>query len=188
MKKTVVINLLGGSGTGKSTTSCGLFYHMKLNNMHVELVREYVKQWAWEGRKVGEFDQSYIFGKQSRLESILYGTLDWIITDSPVLLSPIYEKFYNGGSSVIEPSALKFLEKAKEKNVVHLNFVLKRNKPFDTRGRYETAERAIEVDKYLEQYLKDNNIKYTNIDCPDTERVQEIINKSILMTQTFGAM
>jgi hypothetical protein len=40
---TVVVNLFGGPGTGKSTTASGVFYHLKRDNRNVELVQEYAK-------------------------------------------------------------------------------------------------------------------------------------------------
>lgn len=150
---TQVINLFGGSGLGKSTTAAGLFYEMKLRGIRCELVQEYVKKWAWEGTKVGPMDQAYIFGKQGKAESRLYGKVDYIITDSPLLLSPIYETFYTGDSVVLE-SALKFLQKARcDQGVRHTNLVLERNKPFDQRGRYETEEQARRVDTAVKEYL-----------------------------------
>jgi len=48
---TRVINLLGGPGVGKSTAAAKLFAKYKDEGKSVELVREYVKDWAWEGRK-----------------------------------------------------------------------------------------------------------------------------------------
>jgi ATP:corrinoid adenosyltransferase len=94
-RTTKVINMFGGSGIGKSTTAAGLYHQMKLQGLNVELVREYVKGWAWAGTKVNTYDQVYIFGKQARSEYMLYGKVDYIVTDSPILLSPIYDRYYN---------------------------------------------------------------------------------------------
>lgn len=171
---TKVINLFGGSGLGKSTTAAGLYYEMKLRGFHVELVREYVKQWAWEGTKVGPYDQLYLLGKQSKYESRLYGKVDYIITDSPLLLSPIYESFY-AGKTIVREAALGFLEKAKANGVDHYNFILERHKPFDTRGRYETEEQARQVDQHVLLCLSGWGIPFTPVAADDRERVPEII-------------
>ncbi len=173
---TNVISLIGGSGLGKSTTAAGLFYEMKLQGLHVELVREYVKAWAWQGRKVGEFDQAYLFGKQSQAEAQLYGKVDWIITDSPLLLAPIYEKFYSG-ASLIEGAALQFLDKARARGVNHHHVILGRNKPFDTRGRFETEETALKVDTFVRQALAAWQVPTLESSVPDRERVQDILKK-----------
>lgn len=171
---TKVINLFGGSGIGKSTTAAHLFAEMKYKGLHCELVREYVKTWAWQNKQVGPFDQIYLLGKQSKYESILYGKVDFIVTDSPILLCPIYERFHSG-KELVAPSALNFLEDAKTKGVEHVNFVLKRNKIFDTRGRYDTLEEAIAIDNLIKNFLTENNIPYTEIEAEDRERVTEIL-------------
>lgn len=172
---TTVINMLGGSGVGKSTAAAGLYHQMKMDGFNVELVREYVKNWAWDGKKVGQYDQIYIFGKQARSEYMLYGKVDYIVTDSPILLSPVYEKFYNNDESMIEVAALKFLDKAKKNGIKHFNFVLDRNKPFDTKGRYETEEQALMVDTKVIEFLNRNKISYQELNCKDESRVHNII-------------
>lgn len=173
--RTVVINLLGGSGCGKSTASCGLFYELKRKERNVELVREYVKAWAWEGKQVGPFDQPYIFGKQLKMETSLYGKVQYIITDSPLLLSPMYEMFYNNGESLVYESCMKHIEKAKKSNVEYLNFMLKRTKKYKQEGRYETEERAREFDQFLRDGLNRLGINYIDIESEDDQKVNEIL-------------
>jgi ABC-type transporter Mla maintaining outer membrane lipid asymmetry ATPase subunit MlaF len=62
--RTYVINFLGGSGLGKSTTAALVFGALKLQRQNCELVREYVKEMAWAGIGVGPFGQSIIYGRQ----------------------------------------------------------------------------------------------------------------------------
>lgn len=171
---TTVVNMLGGSGIGKSTTAAGLYYNMKLAGMNVELVREYVKVLAWQGTKIGQFDQVNIFGEQCKLEHTLYGKVDYIVTDSPIVLAPIYEVFYHG-DAMMEEAAIKFLNKAKSEGVRHVNIVLCRNKPYDTRGRYQTEEEAMDVDERTIAFLNKYSMPYYMIDGPDTERVEKIM-------------
>ena len=172
---TTVINLLGGSGLGKSTTAADCFRLMKFDARLCELVREFVKEWAWEGKKVGEFGQSVIYGHQLERESSLYGAVDYIVTDSPLLLCVIYQQFY-GGHEAIKHTVFKDLDVAKHKNVNHVNFVLKRTKPFDTRGRYETKELAMEVDDFVNAFLNYHKIPHIFLDCLDEERPYHIMN------------
>lgn len=174
--KTVVINLIGGSGIGKSTTAAGLFAEMKMRGLHCELVREYVKNWAWRGEKIGPFDQIYLLGKQARYESQLYGKVDYVITDSPLILCPIYEQFY-GGTEIIKQSAFNFIKYAESVGVKHVNVLLTRRTPFDTRGRYEDIEEAKRVDAAVERFLMENRIEFITIDAEDRERVKEIIGE-----------
>src|SRR4051812_8750331 len=96
-RKTFVVNLFGGPGVGKSTLAAEIFVTLKKRGIEVELIQEYVKAWAWDGKPVGTFDQLYILAKQLKLETRLYGKVDVVVTDSPLLFSPIYERFYGGG-------------------------------------------------------------------------------------------
>ena len=171
---TVVVNMLGGSGIGKSTTAAGLYYNMKLEGMNVELVREYVKVLAWQGTKIGQFDQVNIFGEQCKLEHTLYGKVDYIVTDSPILLAPVYEVFYHG-DSIIEEAAVKFLNKAEVEGIKHINIILQRNKPYDERGRYQTEEEALDVDKRTLNFLNKYRMPYYEVGGPDDKRVEKIL-------------
>lgn len=174
-RKTKVINMFGGSGIGKSTTAAGLYHAMKLEEKNVELVREYVKSWAWAGTRVNMYDQIYIFGKQARSEYMLYGKVDYIITDSPILLSPVYDLFYNGDDAMTVESSLKFIKKATKNGVEHINFLLERQKAFNPEGRYETEEQAKAVDIYVKNFLDENNVPYHIIACKDEDRINTMM-------------
>ena len=166
--------MLGGSGIGKSTIAAGLYYNMKLKHMNVELVREYVKILAWQGALITQFDQINIFGEQCKLEHTLYGKVNYIVTDSPIILAPIYEYFYNN-DSFMEEAALKFMAKAKERGVKHMNFLLERGKQYDANGRYQTEEEAKTVDSMTRNFLDKYGITYKTITGPEEERVARIL-------------
>lgn len=179
---TVVINLLGGSGLGKSTTAALIFGEMKLAGLHCELVREFVKEWAWQGRKIQPEDQTTIFANQLAREKMYYGKLDYIVTDSPLLLGPIYQKYYSG-EDPISQNVFDEIKAAEDQGVIYLNFVLNRNRTFDPRGRYETAEQAKEVDAFVLDYLEEHSIPFHVISSDDRERVKEIIEIATRQTQ-----
>ena len=174
---TTIINLFGGSGVGKSTIAALLFAHMKMGGCHVELVREYVKLWAWGGRKVRKEDQIYLLGKQSAYESMLYGKVDYIVTDSPVLLAGVYAEWHNGpDGKYVTAAADEFVSQAKRGSGVRVhNYLLRRSGFFDPRGRWETANEAERFDKFLEQSLMMNGHNYTPIDGTERGKVEEIM-------------
>ena len=87
MKK--IVCLYGGPGSGKSTTCAGLFYKLKLLGYNGEMLREYVKDWVWEGRKIHPGDQPYFFAKQSRKERIYVNNdLDFIVSQIAIPARP----------------------------------------------------------------------------------------------------
>jgi len=169
---TKVIDLIGGSGLGKSTTASGLFYHMKLKGINCELVSEFVKSLAWAGQKVTPLDQLYIAGQQSHREALLYGKVDYIVTDSPLILSGLYDEYYNK-RDIFSTIITNFI---KDTGIEHHYFFLKRNKPFDPRGRYEDEATAKDIDSFIKTKLNQWEITFTEIDCPDEQRVQTIMD------------
>ncbi len=173
--KTQVINLFAGPGTGKSTLAAHTFAELKNMGKDVELVREYVKDWAWINRKPKANDQLYLLGKQSQAESRLYGQVEFIVTDSPILLAPIYEQHYFR-RDVTRSAAFKFLHYAKEDGVVHHNFFLRRYKQFQQKGRFETEDQAKALDWAIEMYLKTSDVDFVVVDLPFEKRLDFILN------------
>ena len=87
---TILINLLGSPSAGKSTAARKLFSRLKDMYLNVEFVPEYVKSWAWDNREIKPYDQFYFFGKEAHNQSHLFNKVDFIISDSPVLLTAVY--------------------------------------------------------------------------------------------------
>lgn len=159
-KKTTIINLYGGPGTGKSTSAAYLYYLLKKDGANVELVREYVKDWAWEKRTINTYDQIYFLGKQVRRESMLYGKVDWIVTDSPVMMNLYYAQKYctHTLGEGVRSASLAFYRQAKEDGHHHIHVFLKRTKPYVAEGRYQTEAEAREIDDGIKRVLYDLKI------------------------------
>lgn len=93
LKVKKVINLFGGPGIGKTTIASGLFYFLKTQGKSVELVPEYAKSLVHEERhNILEHDQLYVFTKQHRRLSNVSAYYDYIVMDSPIILSLVYFK------------------------------------------------------------------------------------------------
>lgn len=171
----IVINLLGGSGLGKSTTAALIFGELKLLGKETELVQEYAKEWAWEGKKITSNDQDFIASEQWKRESRLYKKVDFIVTDSPLILGAVYQKFYSQADPIYDKIAER-IQIAEESGITYMNFLLNRNKKFNPKGRFETEEQAKQVDVFLKEYLINKSIPFHTIVSGDKERVKDIIN------------
>ena len=178
MKTKKIICLYGGPGSGKSTTCAGIFYKLKLMRYDVEMVREYVKEWAWEKRPVMAGDQTYFFAKQSRKERVyIENQLDFIITDSPLILTHFYGMKYDELEQLCNTSLTMLKNhhqfiKTKGYKVEH--FVLTRDEEYNQQGRYQTAEEAKRFDKEIVELLDQQGIKYHKITGIETA-AEEII-------------
>lgn len=159
---TKIINLYGGPGTGKSTSAAYLYYALKQKGINAELVREYVKEWAWEGRKIDIYDQIFFLGKQLRKETLLYNKVDYIVTDSPIMLSAYYAEkhcpdlIFQG----IRGCVKAIYEQAEKDGLKHIHVMLKRSKGYNAAGRYQSENEALQIDTEIKKLLDETNLHY----------------------------
>ena len=169
-----VINMYAGPGAGKSTTAAGLFFKMKSQGYSVELVTEYAKDKVYEGHLGCLEDQMYIFGKQQRRLTRLRGHVEWAITDSPLILSILYNKDL---SETFNTLVLETFEK-----YINYNFFIERVKEYKQIGRTQTELEAIALDKVLFDLLGKYGVQYHtikgNILAP--EKILEVISNDSL--------
>lgn len=166
-----IICLYGGPGSGKSTAAAGVFHQLKSQHFDCELNREYIKDWVWEGREVRPGDQTYIFAKSARKERVfIQQGLDFIITDSPLILTHFYglkydqfERDYNTSRVMLEHH--HGFCKHHDYSVEH--YFINRTKPFNQNGRNENEEQAKEIDAELRLFLNDFGIKYKTTNSED---------------------
>lgn len=137
---TTILNIWAGPGAGKSTTAAEVFCRLKKAGYVAELVTEYIKSWAWAGRKPGPYDDLYITAKQISRETALYGKVDYIVTDSPVGLGVIYA---SDAQRAIQLAMVQDVRRrALADGVRPVDCRLVRSKPYVAKGRYETEEQA----------------------------------------------
>lgn len=164
-KDTLIINLIGGPGSGKSTTAAGLFYKLKQMGIDCEMALEFAKDKVWEESLITLNDQIYIFGKQYHKLWRLNNKVDVIITDSPLLVSLYYNKeeskYFN--DFVVE-------QYNKFNNVLYF---INRPDDYQTNGRTQTEEESKNIDKVLKNLITKYNISYKEIDC--YKSVEEIV-------------
>jgi thymidylate kinase len=154
---TTVINLYGGPSSGKSTQGAGLFYRMKQAGHSVELVNEFAKEVVWEGNVPLLKDQLYVLAHQHRKLVRLAGKVDYVITDSPVLLSIAYRGLYDGPmySDLIDQLALECYQ------MYHnINFMLGRPASFESIGRAQDYDQSKRIDQSIVQIFQQHSIEY----------------------------
>lgn len=141
----LIVNLFGGPGTGKSTTAAGVFNLLKNEGESSELALEYAKEKVWEETTAVLRDQIYVFAKQLHRIKRLENQVDIVITDSPLLLSLIYGKKYS--------TQFKNLVISEHESLNNLNIFLKREKEYVGKGRLQTEEEAVKIDTEIRTIL-----------------------------------
>ena len=163
----IVVNLFAGPGSGKSTTCAGVFAKLKLAGVNCEMALEYAKDKVWEESNKVLDDQIYVFGKQLHRIFRLKDKVDVVITDSPILLSIIYDKTGNKYFSDLVLNQFN--------NFENRNYFIERTTVYNPKGRLQTEDEAKEIDKVLLDLLKDCNIEYDSVG--KSEAVDYIFNK-----------
>lgn len=177
MKNTIIVNLFGEPGAGKSTGAAYVFAVLKMNGIDAELATEFAKDKLWEESKAVFENQSYIFGKQSFRLSRCKGKVEVIVTDSPLPLSIIYDGA-NENDKKHKHFARYVLDVFNEFN--NRNYFLKRVKPYNPNGRFQTEEEADRIGCDIQSMLEYYDIDYDDVN-GDYEGYHQIAQEVITM-------
>ena len=172
-----IVNLFGGPGIGKSSIASGITYKLKKQHIKVDNPYEFPKLLAWDENHSAIQDQLYVLANQHRGIVKSFGKVDFIILDSPILLSLVYRSVYKGTSY---PSTL--YSETFDKMVLNIfnqydniNIVLERTEgDFNENERYQTLEESKMLDLEIENTLINNNIPYYKIKVGE-DTVNEIL-------------
>mgnify|MGYP006281470021 CR=1 FL=1 len=160
-----VVNLFGGPGIGKSTVAADLFALMKREGYNVELVNEYAKEVTWEEHFSYLDDEFYVLAHQNRRLVRLKDKVDYVVTDSPILLGLAYtpEDYYPHYFS-------KFIHEVWN-SYDNINIVLeRRHETYTQTGRKENYEEAVIKDKMMINLLDENGNSYRTMSVNETTK------------------
>ena len=164
------MNLFGAPGSGKSTLAAGLFHCMKREGLSVELVTEFAKELVWENRKDTLAIQPYVNAKQYRNLFRMKGKVDYVVTDSPLLVGRVYARLY----SSLPEEYYTLLDWYHETLSPSVNLLLEAPTEYKQEGRTQTEEEAREIGVMFSELL-DYDIRLK--DHPDLETLsKEIVN------------
>jgi hypothetical protein len=171
-KSTLVVNLFAGPGAGKSTMCAGIFYDLKCLGINCEMAREYAKELVWEKRDFTFENQIYLFGKQHHRIFQLLGQNDVVITDCPLLLSPVYA---GGKLAQFDPLVVE-----EHNKMWNYNVFLNRKKTFNPIGRRHDEEHSKMIDRQVLDVL--DNRPYETFEA-SPEGKTAIVKKILLLLE-----
>lgn len=166
-----IINLFGGPGIGKSSIASGLTYKLKKKHITCDNPYEFPKVLAWDENHSAIKDQLYVLANQHRGIVKSFGKVDYIILDSPIILSLVYKSVYEG---IEYPASLYGESFDKMVLDIHnqyntLNILLKRTEGgFNEKERYQTLDESKILDNAIENTLIKNNISYITVEVGDS--------------------
>lgn len=171
-RKTVVVSLFGGPGAGKSTLAAVVFASLKMLGVNCELVTEFAKDKVWEKNNEALSNQIYIFAKQYYRMSLCAGKVDVVVTDSPLFLSP----FYNRDPDIDKP--LKELAFAISGKFDNLDYFVCRVNKYNPVGRLQTEEEADEYALKIKDMAESFGLKCKEI--PGETASGDVIVRDVL--------
>lgn len=172
-----VINLYGAPGVGKSTLAAELFAELKKRNISTEITLEFAKELVYNEDKRLLSDQLIVLAEQYRRIFVLNGKVNFIITDSPVLLSIFYNKI-NKSYPEQYFSEIAYNAHNKFKN---LNILIERNFEYNPQGRNETEQEAYAIQEEIKNYFKSINLKYLSVKSNNAlNEILEFLQKKVL--------
>lgn len=151
----LLVNLYGAPGTGKSTGAAYIYSKLKLEEVNCELATEFAKDMVWDENKKAIYNQAYVFGNQYYRISRLENEVDVVITDSPILLSIIYNKDRRLGKEFTD--LVKSVSLSYENR---LDILFKRVKQYKTTGRLHNEEQSDKLYDEIKDLLDTVNPEY----------------------------
>ncbi len=173
MSNTLVINLIGGPCSGKSTIAAELFARLKKMGIKTELVPEYVKDRIYEENQTITKHQIAIFGMEHYNISNKIGKVDVIVHDGSFINNILYKSEENK-----EFDNLIVSEYHKFNN---LDFFVKRgNIEFEDYGRIHNYEQSLKLDEQIKELYKQSKAEYIEVESRDAvDKIIPIILKKL---------
>jgi nicotinamide riboside kinase len=156
-KETIVVNIIGGPGVGKSILTSDVFSALKREGISCDIAAEYIKKKLREKALKAVESQIYIFAKQQFQLFTLKDEVDVIVTDSPIFFSAVYDKTK---CPLLRALIMKEFHKYNT-----INYLVERDETqaYEEEGRYQNLDGAKKVDTQMVKFLAEENIEYTTV-------------------------
>lgn len=166
----------GGPCVGKSTLAALVYAELNRVGVRAELVQEFIKLWAYEGRRPDAYDQVYTFANQLWAEHRLARAgVRVVVTDSPILLQCVYMAELDREFA----RHLRMIAMTFEADHTPLNFFVKRTVAYDPHGRFQDAEVARAFDERIMAYLDTVGVHFLEVAPDERESIIQTIKEAV---------
>jgi len=166
-----LINLFGGPGIGKSSIAAGITYKLKKKHITCDNPYEFPKSLAWDENHSAIQDQLYVLANQHRGIVKSFGKVDYIVLDSPILLSLVYRGVYKGTeypSTLYQSEYFDELVLDIHSKYDNINILLQRSEGnHNEKERYQSLDESKKLDFEIEKVLFENFIPYHSVEVND---------------------
>jgi AAA domain-containing protein len=163
-----VINFWGAPCASKSTTAEGLSYFLKQKGHKTQLIQEVAKQATYDKHKGKLEDQFLMSAEQNHLLYSRKGQTDLVVSDSPLPLALIYTpyNYYEYYTHLVWEVFYSY---------ENYNFFLPVRDDYDPKGRNQTREESLEIQKRVLDLLVKNKVHFWDLSKVETKERFETI-------------
>lgn len=157
---TLIVNMLAGPSAGKTTCAWSVASELKKQGYVTEYVSEYAKELVWDGNMElldGSMEhQVALLNEQEYRLRRLIGKVDFIVTDSPLLLNALYFK------AQTPEAGMAYADTVYRRFSSYNNFCVfvQRGTTFETEGRIHNAQQSQAIDQQIKEILNRYHIYY----------------------------
>jgi hypothetical protein len=150
---TKVINFFGAPASGKTTTALGLSYYAKRFGLNIEYVPEFARELAYKGKLQQTRQYDILMEQYSRI-AILNNKVDYVITDSPIMLGYVYTDDVN----------VRAITKDRANEFTNVNFLMCREHEYSQGvGRIHTEQQADFIADRIDDMLEIEKIPHIKV-------------------------
>lgn len=158
-RNSIVVNIFGGAGAGKTGAAWEIAATLKKLGYVVEYAPEYAKELAWdqnyEALSGSVEGQRAIYEEQVRRVDRLKGKVDFVVTDSP---TPLCLAYLNEDGEQAEKFRKEVMREFKAQN--NFSFAIHRGRIFETEGRIHTELESKQKDIEIKEFLDKEGVSY----------------------------
>lgn len=183
MRKTILVNLIGAPGVGKSVFAGLIFAELKMRNYVTEYIQEYAKHLVWLEDYETIKNQYYVSTQQYKILKSVNNKVDIIVTDGSLFHSMYYNKTYKENVSNIEKTEEKIKEYMSEFNNIYI-YLERGEFKYEEEGRLHSYEESVRISEEMKKMLKELKIEYIEVKSDKVninkmlEYIMENVNKN----------
>jgi len=172
--ETLIVNLVGGPCSGKSTVAAELFARLKKMGIKCELVPEYIKEEIYKENNTIISNQIALFGMEVYGLDNKIGKVNVVIHDGSLLNNIVYDS----DKSNIEFHNFVIYQYHTYNN---LDFFINRGTiEFENYGRIHNLDQSLALDKLIEETYNNANAKFIKVESRDAvDKIIPIILKTL---------
>jgi hypothetical protein len=160
---TRVLNFFSGPGAGKSTTKAGVFFELKCAGVRAAQIEEYATERSFEQDWDTLSNQRKVTEEQDRRQRRLLHKVEWIVTDSPLVLGCLYSQGSFNNPEFHQEIWDRF------NSYENVNIWVDRAKPYQLYGRHHSETEARDLDLQLRDMMREK-IHFTTLGDPDAPK------------------